>query len=144
MYLLHQYIQTKTDVVNSIAIYLGGRIAEKMYNGDLSSGAFDDLDHATRIAYSMITKYGMGIKVGNNRVYEDSQKDKMYNESIISGIDIEVNKIISKANALAEKILEDNKDVLELVVDKLVQNGIVSDKELEEIIKQNKTSVEIQ
>lgn len=140
---LNQYLQTKTDLVNDIASYLGGRIAEKMYNNDLSSGASDDLKCATQIAYSMITKYGMGIKIGNNRVYEDSPEDKMYNESIISSIDIEVNKVISKAYALAEKILKDNKVTLDIIVEKLLQNGIVSGKELDEIVKQNEPVNEI-
>lgn len=122
--------------IDKIAVYLAGRIAEKMYTNTISAGACSDLEKATKTAYSLVTEYGMSEKIGKNRVYITDEKYDMYNEKVVDNINAEVDKIITKAYARAEDILIKNEGYLKKLVNKLMQKGILSKKDLDKIFEE--------
>lgn len=123
--------------IDSIAMDLAGRVAEKMYTNTISSGASSDLEKATRYAYSIVTRYGMMEEFGKNRVYFDSENYTMCNEKAVDNINAEVDKVIDKAYERAEQILSENEVYLRRLVNQLIKKGILSKKELERIFERN-------
>ena len=117
------------EIVDEIAMELGGRVAEKMYTGQYSSGASGDLDMATENARSMLLKYGL-IPDFSMRNFEKDMDDDARKE-----LNDEIDKIIKEAYELAEKILTEHKSILENLSEALVKNGILVDTEIEEICK---------
>ena len=117
------------EIVEEIAMELGGRVAEKMYTGVYSSGASGDLNMATENARSMLLEYGL-IPEFSMRNFEkdmDNETRKKLND--------EIDKIIKEAYKLAEVILTEHKNVLENLSNSLVENGILVDIEIEKICK---------
>lgn len=117
-------------LIDSIAMNLAGRVAEKMFTQTITSGARSDLANATSTAYNLVTKYGMWEEFGMNRIYteeisSDKAKDQM-NEAI--------DKLISRAMFRAEEILTANRESLDLLVEALMKNGIVGPKDLKKIL----------
>lgn len=111
--------------IDSIAMDLAGRVAEGMFTKKITSGARSDLKMATKQAYDIISKYGM-VDFGKNRNYtEETTNDKVKDR-----INEEIDKIISKAMQRADEILSVNHDSLELLVDALMENGIVGPNDL--------------
>ena len=116
--------QSRQYLTERIAVCLGGRVAEQLVLGDVSTGAGSDLQQATAIARNMVTRYGMSEKVGN--VVFDSGHDevfigrsmaqtKNYSEEVAALIDEEVKALIDSAYARCEEILKANREPLELV-----------------------------
>lgn len=119
--------------IDSIALNLAGRVAERMFTGSITSGARSDLLEATSQAYSLVTKYGMS-EFGMNRTFPEettSDKDK---EKINKEIDL----IIDKSMKRAEEILNANNDSLKLLVEALMKKGIVGASELKKTLKNTK------
>ncbi len=115
--------QSRQYLTDRIAVCLGGRCAEELVLGDISTGAGNDLQKATAIARTMVTRYGMSDRLGN--VVFDSGHDevfigrsmaqtKNYSEEVASLIDEEVKRLIDEAYARCRQILTDNRDALEL------------------------------
>lgn len=122
---------TMEYLVDEMAMSLAGRAAEKLFTSTITSGARADLASATDTAYNLVTKYGMWEEFGMNRIYteeisSDKAKDQM-NEAI--------DKLISKAMARADDILNENRKSLDLLVEALMKNGIVGPKDLKQILK---------
>lgn len=116
--------------IDRIAVDLAGRVAEKMFTKTITSGASVDLNMATKMAYNIITKYGMA-DFGINRIFtEETTNDKVKDR-----INEEIDKIISKALKRAEEILSLNHETLKELVDELMANGIVGPKDLKRILK---------
>ena len=128
--------------IDLIAYYLAGRVAEKMYTNTIGSGADSDLKKATKIAYDMVTRYGMVEEFGKNRVYFDDETHTMTNEKVVDNVNAEVDKIIAEAYARAEQILTDNEVYLKKIVNRLMKKGILSKKDLDKIFEQ-KTAKQI-
>ena len=116
--------QSRQYLTERIAVCLGGRVAEQLVLGDVSTGAGSDLQQATAFARNMVTRYGMSEKVGN--VVFDSGHDevfigrsmaqtKNYSEEVAALIDEEVKALIDSAYARCEEILKANREPLELV-----------------------------
>lgn len=122
--------------IDSIALDLGGRVAEKMYTNTISSGASADLESATRYAYSVVARYGMSEDFGKNRVYFDSENYTMHSEKVVDNINLEIDKIIDKAYKRAEQILTENEVYLKKLVNLLMKKGIVSRKDLDNLFKE--------
>lgn len=116
--------------IDSIARNLAGRVAEKMFTKTITSGASVDLENATRTAHNIVSKYGM-VEFGMNRMYTEETRS----EETKNSINAEIDKLIEKANKRAEQILNDHRETLELLVEALMKNGIVGEKELEKILK---------
>lgn len=121
--------------IDDIAFSLGGRVAENMFRPDYTSGASEDLQSATKDAFYLVTKLGMGNDSIKNRVYLNTCDFPMFSEKSMDVINDEVNKVIEKAFNRAKEILEENKDILEAIVQALLENRIMSEIELDKIWK---------
>ena len=124
-----KYFETKGDMFNQIVHLLGGRCAEALTLDDISTGASNDIQRATDIARSMVTKYGFSEKLGPvnysgaEEVFlgRDFSKEKNFSDGVQLEIDEEVRAIINKAYAECEKILKANMDKLETVAQALIK-----------------------
>jgi len=122
------YSQSKFKAL--IATALGGRVAEEIVFGEITTGASNDLQQVTKIARSMVTQYGMSEEMGP-RVYGDKQEmiflgreiseQRDYSDAVAEQIDNEVRQIIDSEHTRAEQILTDNREVLDLVANKLLE-----------------------
>ena len=120
----------KSRMLDDIVSLLGGRVAEKIIFGDISTGASNDIQRATEIARNMITKYGMSEKLGpiafgsdNDEVFlgKNYTHTRNYSENIAAAIDREVEAIINNAYNRTETILTEHIDQLHLVSDALIK-----------------------
>ncbi len=125
-----------------IVMLLGGRIAEKLVLDDISTGASDDIERATKMARSMVTHYGMSEKLGPMTYGEDDNevfigrnigRSRNYSEEIAAEIDKEVRRIISEAYQRAEKLLSDNIDKLNRVAKALLKKETLDANEFEAV-----------
>ncbi len=129
---------SKNKMLESIVVLMGGRAAENLVLGDISTGASSDIEQATKIAHSMVTRYGMSDIIGpivygskNDEIFigRDMGHIKDYSESTASKIDEEIKKIITKCYEKTEKILKDNLEKLHEVADFLILNEKIKSNE---------------
>ena len=121
---------TRNQMYEEIVSLLGGRVAEALYLGDISVGASNDIDRATKLARDMVARYGMCEKLGTvsylggGEVFigRDYQTTKSYSEKFAGSIDEEVKLLIDKAYKHCEQILSENSEKLHAVVDFLLEN----------------------
>tara|TARA_R110000850_G_scaffold118838_5_gene235942 strand:- start:113 stop:631 length:519 start_codon:yes stop_codon:yes gene_type:complete len=117
---------------------LGGRAAEEIVFGKISTGALSDLERVTKVAYSIVTVYGMNDKIGHISYYDSKQSEynfnKPYSDATAKTIDEEVKKIIDEAYQRAIKLLTDKKDKLEIIAQKLLEKEIIFQSDLEGLI----------
>ena len=135
---------SRTEMLENIVSLLGGRVAEELVLGDISTGASNDIERATQIARSMCTKYGMSTKLGTimlgsgqEEVFlgRDLTSEKGYSEKTAALIDDEVKKIIDWAYEKAKNILNDNRDKLDRVAEVLIEKEKITGEEFDEIFK---------
>ncbi|MBQ8028703.1 MAG: ATP-dependent zinc metalloprotease FtsH [Clostridia bacterium] len=121
----------KSDMLDEIVILLGGRVAEALILGDISTGASNDIERATKLARNMVTRYGMSENIGpvsytseNHEVFlgRDYGSAKNYSENIAFEIDKEIHSIVSNAYKRCEKILTDHTDKLHILADYLIKH----------------------
>ena len=133
---------SKTEMEENIVSLLGGRVAEKLILNDISTGASNDIERATKIARSMVTKYGMSDRVGaimlgstQEEVFlgRDFAQSKEYSEETAAIIDEETKKIIDVAYGRAEEILKANIDKLHAVAGVLLEKEKIDGEEFAEI-----------
>ncbi|WP_176647250.1 ATP-dependent zinc metalloprotease FtsH [Duganella sp. SG902] len=117
----------KDKMLEEISILFGGRIAEEIFVGQMSTGASNDFSRATKLARSMVTKFGMSDALGV-MVYEDTQNDgflggtnKTISEATQQKVDAEIRRILDEQYALARKLLEDNRDKVEVMTKALLE-----------------------
>jgi cell division protease FtsH len=138
------YYATRGQLISTIMIALGGRAAEELTFGEISTGASSDLQSCNGIARDMITKYGMSEKLGNLVFGSDSEvflgKDyghvQNYSEKLASIIDEEVKKIIDEAYDAVRVILRDAHDLLEALASTLLEKEKIEGPEFEALIQQ--------
>src|SRR5690554_2140469 len=114
-----------------------GRVAEDITFGKISTGAQNDLERITKLAYAMVTVYGMNHRVGNvsfNEAQEGNQFNKPYSEKTAELIDEEVRMLIADAYDRTKKLLLDNKEGLQKLADKLLDKEILFQSDLEDIL----------
>ena len=123
--------RSRTDMLDDIVVLLGGRVAEKVVIGDISTGASNDIERATEIARGMVTRYGMSDELGpimygssNHEVFlgKDYSNVRNYSEQIASDIDAEVKKIILDSYDKCHGIIEGNLDKLTVVAEYLIRH----------------------
>ena len=133
---------SKSEMQENIISLLGGRVAEKLILDDISTGASNDIERATKIARAMVTKYGMSDKIGpmtlgagQEEVFlgRDFAQSKEYSEETASLIDEEVKNIIDYAYRNAEEILKRNIDKLHAVATVLLEKEKIDGEEFESI-----------
>ena len=138
---------SKTYCLNQLAFMLGGRAAEKIVLGDLSTGAGNDIEKATKLARKMVCEWGMSERLGP-LTYGEKQEEiflgreigmhRDYSESTAREIDEEVKRIVEEAEALAESIIKKNLKKLKLLARLLLEKEILSGAEIDEILKGKK------
>jgi len=134
--------ETKSHLIEKIIVALGGRAAEEIVLGEVSTGAYSDLKQANGIARSMITKYGMSDTLGNlvfanesDEVFigRDFVQTKNYSEEIAAQIDREVKKIIDSCYERIKNILKENINKLHAVANALMEKEKLEGYEFEEL-----------
>ena len=137
----------RLELIDTITMTMGGRIAEEIHSGDVSSGAAGDIQQATQMARAMVTQFGMSDKLGmvkyggdNEYVFlgRDMVRSKDYSENTAKEIDTEVKKLINGAYARALKLIEDNRDKLELIAKALLEYETLDGAQVEDIVKTGK------
>lgn len=139
-------IMTKEELECQITGLLGGRASEKLFLGETTTGASDDFKKATRIARSMVTKYGMS-DLGPMQLEEESEgvflgrdynKTKNFSDQVALEIDKAVRKIIEDCYDKAIKILKENEDLVHLLADALVEHETLTKEQIECLVETGK------
>lgn len=138
--------ETKTHLLEQIAVMMGGRVAEEMAFGEITTGAANDFDQATNVAKAMVVEYGMSalgpINFGPTMDITEWGKSYMeqntVSQEMLGKIDAEVKKIISEAYEKAEKTLKDNRKSLDQVANQLIQKESLDQDEFEKIVGKKK------
>ena len=137
---------SKNEMKEQIVSLLGGRVAEHLVLDDISTGASNDIERATKIAREMVTKYGMSEKLGpicfggtEEEVFlgkDMATHSRDYSENTASQIDAEIKEIVMNAYTSAERILKENIEKLHKVAKKLLENEKITGEEFEAIFKE--------
>ncbi len=132
-----QYLYTTEQLLDSIKMTLGGRAAEEIVFGKISTGAQNDLERITKLAYAMVTMYGMNKNVGNVS-FNDPQGEfgfgKPYSDKTAEMIDIEVRNLISTVYDETIAMLTEHRDDLEKIAQALLEKEIIFQSDLEELL----------
>jgi cell division protease FtsH len=133
-----QFLYTTDQLLDEMCMTLGGRAAEEITFGKISTGALSDLERITKMAYSMVTIYGMNDKIGNISFYDSKQSEyifnKPYSEATAETIDDEVRKLVSKVYERSKNLLTEKKKELEIVAQELLKKEIIFQSDLEMLI----------
>ncbi|MDE5546709.1 MAG: ATP-dependent zinc metalloprotease FtsH [Anaeroplasmataceae bacterium] len=135
------YTRTKTEILESIIGYLGGRVAEELIFSDVTTGAHNDFQHATSLARSMVTEYGMSSlgpvqyeqPSGNVFLGRDYLKEKNFSDQIALEIDKEVRRIIEECYEKAKQVISDNLSLLNSIADYLLKVETLTKPDIDEI-----------
>ena len=140
------FLQTKNGLVDSIVGLLGGRAAEELMANDITTGAYDDIKRATKIARAMVSVYGMS-SLGPIQ-YEDSShsvflgrdymSEKNFSDQVALEIDREVRKIVDECHAKAKQILAENKELLVRIASHLVEIETLTKEDIYELVNTGK------
>lgn len=126
-------ITTKEQILDDMCSALGGRAAEQIAFGKISTGALSDLEKVTKQAYAMVSVYGLNEKVGNISFYDPQGNNtfvKPYSEDTARTIDEEVSKMVEEQYQRALSLLEENKDKLEALAEKLLKSEVIFKEDL--------------
>ena len=133
-----QFLYQTEQLFDEMCMALGGRAAEDIIFGKISTGALSDLERITKLAYSMVTVYGMNEKLGNISFYDSKQSDynftKPYSESTAQMIDEEVKKLIDKAYNRTKDLLKSKLEELNIIAKELLEKEIIFQQDLERLI----------
>ncbi|OJW69953.1 MAG: peptidase M41 [Candidatus Amoebophilus sp. 36-38] len=133
-----QFLYQKEQLIDTICTALGGRAAEEIIFRKLSTGALSDLERVTKMAYSMVTVYGMNEKIGNISFHDPGQPEyvfnKPYSENTAQAIDEEVRIMVDKAYKRTRKLLWSKRQSLESVAQELLQKEVIFQQDLERLI----------
>ncbi|MFC6998521.1 ATP-dependent zinc metalloprotease FtsH [Rufibacter roseus] len=133
-----QFLYTTEQLIDEMCMALGGRAAEQIVFGKISTGALSDLERITKMAYSIVTMYGMNDRIGNLSFYDSKQPDntftKPYSETTAETIDSEVRLLVGDAYQRTLKLLSEKRQELELVAQELLQKEILFQNDLERLV----------
>ncbi len=132
----------RKELIDRLAVLMGGRVAEDMFIGDISSGAQMDISQATELARSMVCKWGMNEELGPVFYNESSDEGsyappsgpKNYSDVTAQQIDKEVRKLLDQANAHAVRVLEENKEKVELMTQMLMEFEVLDKEDVHAIM----------
>ena len=134
---------TRNQMYEQIVGLLGGRVAEDLFVGDISVGASNDIDRATKLAKDMVARYGMCERLGTVSYLDDGevfigrdyQNTKSYSEQVAGTIDEEVKKLIDKAYSHCRQILSDDSEKLHKVVDYLLEHETITGDQFRDLME---------
>jgi len=139
-----RYLISKEEILDRITGALGGRAAEEIVFGEITSGAADDLDKVTKMARRMITEFGMSEALGpmtygtkQDQVFlgRDLMRDRNYSEEIAAMIDRETRRVVQECFQRAKQLLQDNRQTLHRIADRLLEVETIEGPELEAMIE---------
>ena len=133
-----QFLYQTEQLFDEMCMTLGGRAAEEITFGKISTGALSDLERITKLAYSIVSVYGMNDKIGNVSFYDAKQSEynfnKPYSESTAQTIDQEVRIIVAKAYEHTKNLLLSKREELEIIAKVLLEKEIIFQNDLERLI----------
>ncbi len=132
-----QYLYNTDQLIDQICMTLGGRAAEEIFFGKISTGASNDLQQITKMAYSMVTVYGMNDKVGNISYYDPTQENtftKPYSEETGKMIDEEVRKLNCRSLHTYQKLIDRKKREVEILAKELLEKEVLFQSDVEALI----------
>ncbi len=138
-----RYSQSRLEMLDSMALSMGGRVAEELVLGDITSGAAADIEHATKVARAMVCAYGMSDKLGvvqygerADHIYlgRDITRNESFSEETAREIDLEVKRLVMEAKATATKILTDHRDELDKLANALLEKETLDAAEIRALL----------
>ncbi len=137
---------TKTDLLEEITGLLGGRTAEEVVFGEITTGAHNDFEKATKIARSMVTEYGMSDlgplqfeqQEGSVFLGRDYNKSQHFSNEVANEIDMEMRKIINDCHKKATEIIKNNRDLLKLIADNLLEYETLTKEQIDYLVENGK------
>jgi cell division protease FtsH len=139
-----KYSQTRAELLDKLAYMMGGRAAEELVFHNPTTGAGNDIEKATALARAMVTQYGMTERLGAVRFGDDDSQPflgrdighmRNYSESVAAIIDEEIKSLINEAHQEAYDILDENRDVLDALVEELLEKETLDKSEVAEIFE---------
>ncbi|MEO8853788.1 MAG: AAA family ATPase, partial [Ginsengibacter sp.] len=132
-----QYLYNTEQLLDQMCMTLGGRAAETIFFGKISTGASNDLQQVTKMAYSMVTVYGMNDKIGNVSYYDPSQENafqKPFSEETGKMIDEEVRKMVVVAFERTKALLTERKNEVEIIAQALLKREVLFKSDVEALV----------
>jgi cell division protease FtsH len=132
-----RFLVAKEELIDDMILSMGGRVAEDITFGKITTGALSDLERITRLAYGMVKIYGMNGKVGNVSFYDpqgENQFSKPYSDVTANLIDSEVRSLVEDVYAKTKELLIKHRDGLEKVAKKLLEKEVLFQADLEELL----------
>ena len=135
-----RYLYTREALTDRMTMAIGGRVAEELVFGRITTGAQNDLERITKMAYAMVLDYGMSDRIGNvsfnlsSRKDESPMFDKPYSEETAREVDLEVKRIIEDVHDKAEKLIKEKRSLLDKMAEALLQKEVLGPKDLIEIL----------
>ncbi len=139
-------ITTREHMMEEMASLMGGRVSEQLTFGEISTGALNDLERVTKMAYSMVAYYGMSSEVGDLSYYDstgggDMSFTKPYSDSMAQQIDTEARKMLSEAYATAERVLREQAEGLRTIAELLLEKEVIFTEDVERILGRRKKDI---
>jgi cell division protease FtsH len=141
-----RYLLTRSELLDRLAVLLGGRVAEKLVFGEISTGAQNDLQRATDIARSMVTEYGMSERLGLV-TYERERRpiflpesftpSKTYSEVKAAQIDEEISRVVEEVHQRVQQVLSERRNVLDSLAHLLLEKEMVQGEELRRMLNKS-------
>lgn len=137
------FLETKKELLETISGLLGGRVAEEQVFKEVTTGAHNDFEKATKIARAMVTEYGMSDlgpvqleqQEGGVFLGRDYNKTKNFSDEVAHEIDIEMRKIIDKCYKRTEKVIAENRDLLDLIANALLEHETLTREQIEYLVE---------
>ncbi len=138
-----KYTQTKRELLEQITGLLGGRVSEELNFGEITTGAHNDFEKATKIARSMVTEYGMSdlgpvqLEHQSEGVFlgRDYNKSRNFSDIVAHEIDEEIRKIVGECYKKATEILKENKDLVKLIAEALMERETLTKEQIEYLVE---------
>ena len=145
-----RYTSTKKELIEQITGLLGGRVSEELNFGEITTGAHNDFEKATKIARAMVTEYGMSDlgpvqleqQEGGVFLGRDYNKSRNFSNEVAHEIDLEMRKIINECYDNAKKILKENSDLVKLIAENLLEYETLTKEQIEYLVKNGHTPEE--
>jgi cell division protease FtsH len=137
------YTATKTELLEQITGLLGGRVSEELTFKEITTGAHNDFEKATKIARAMVTEYGMSDlgpvqleqQEGGVFLGRDYNKTRLFSNEVAHEIDLEMRKIINECYDRAKKILKENEDLVKLIAETLLEVETLTKEQIDYLVK---------
>ena len=140
------FLSTKKELLETISGLLGGRVSEELVFNEMTTGAHNDFEKATKIARAMVTEYGMSDlgpvqleqQEGGVFLGRDYNKSRNFSNEVAHEIDLEIRKIIDECYKTTEKIIKENRELLDLIANALLENETLTKEQIEYLVSNGK------